>query len=158
VRKFEVYVETSVWGAAADVDPAYYRRESARLLAKGDKFVFYVSTLVLDEIEAAAPGVKETVNSILEGAAVTALENNEEVVTLARAYVDRGAFPRRYVNDAIHVACASVFGVPYLVSYNFRHIVRPSTRNLVKAVNTILGYNTPELLSPEELLAEAGEE
>ncbi len=158
MRKFEVYVETSVWGAAANVEPAYYRAESDRLLRNKGKFNFFVSGAVLDEIEAAPAAVRETVNAVLDTAAPTVLENNAEVVALASAYVERGVFSRRYLSDALHVACASFYGIPYVVSYNFRHIVRPRTRNLIKPVNTVLGYNTPELLSPEELLAEAGDE
>jgi predicted nucleic acid-binding protein len=157
VRKFEVYVETSVWGAVADVEPAISRENAARLLADTARFAFFISPLVLYEISEARTEIYEKVMAVVGRVAPALLTVTAEVQSLADAYISRRVFPRRYEADAVHVACASVYGIPYLVSYNFRHIVRPSTRSLIRAANNILGYTAPELLSPEELWGEAGD-
>ena len=39
-----------------------------------------------------------------------------------------------------------------LVSFNFKHIVKFKTKVEVKAANLILGYHTPMIITPEELL------
>jgi predicted nucleic acid-binding protein len=154
VRKFDVYVETSVWGAAADVEPAYYRKAADKLLARAGDFDFYVTDVVLAEVAAAAPAVRKGVEEVIKRASPSELEITADVAFLAGEYIKRGVFPARYEADALHVAAACHYAMDYLVSYNFRHIVRVSRRELIKSANAILGVATPQIISPEELAEE----
>jgi len=77
-----------------------------------------------------------------------------EILNLANLYVERKLFSEKYRDDAMHVAYASYHDMDYLVSYNFRHIVRVNRKNIIKATNSILGYHTPEIVSAEELAEE----
>jgi len=56
-----------------------------------------------------------------------------------------------YYSDALHLAVASVHGMDYLVSWNFRHIVNVRTRALVSSVNTNNGLRPLEIVAPPEL-------
>jgi predicted nucleic acid-binding protein len=154
VRKAEVYVETSVWGAAADVEPASYRAAAQRLLSRTGDFSFFISQTVLREVGEAPPSIRNVVERLIKKVNPVPLVINDEVFSLAEEYVKRGLFAPRYRNDAVHVALASSYAVDYLVSYNFRHIVAVSRRRLIQATNVILGYESPEIVSPEELAYE----
>ena len=82
------------------------------------------------------------------------LEPTPEVEHLADEYVRRDVIPARFRNDAVHVAYATFYAKDFLVSYNFKHIVGVRRRNLIRAANIVLGYATPEIVSPEELVEE----
>ncbi len=147
-------METSVWGAAANVEPAYYHEAAEKLLGRTGDFNFFITNVVVREVAAAAPVVKETIKLLLDRVSPAELEVTTEVLTLVEEYIKRDVFPRRFEADAVHVAAASFYGVDYLVSYNFRHIVRVGRRELIRATNAILGVRTPEIISPEELAEE----
>jgi len=51
----------------------------------------------------------------------------------------------------LHVAIASVHRIPYLASWNFRHLVRVQTRREVSLLNTLRGYDSIEIVAPPEL-------
>ncbi len=76
---------------------------------------------------------------------------NEEADILAKEYVHRGIIPEKYGADAIHVAIAVVNGIQYLVSWNFKHILKVRTRREVNLINALLGYEEIELIAPPEL-------
>jgi len=79
------------------------------------------------------------------------LKTNKKIRDLADAYIDRGVFPRKYINDALHVAIASFYEISYLVSWNFEHLVKVKTRRSVNLVNILEGYREIEIVSPQEL-------
>lgn len=158
MRKPEVYVETSVWGAVADEDTAYFRVAAERLLERVQDMDFYVSPVVIREINAAGHPLQKRILSTIKKVEPAVLDETPDVVALAESYIEKGLFSERYRNDALHVAFATYYAMDFLVSYNFRHMVRVTRRNIIKTTNSILGYQTPEIVSAEELAAERWEE
>ena len=79
------------------------------------------------------------------------LQVTGEAEALADEYVGREVFPRAARADAIHVAVATVHGVGILVSWNFRHMVKLRTRQLLAAINPLLGYPVLQIVSPLEV-------
>lgn len=79
------------------------------------------------------------------------LRITEEVETLADEYIKSGVFPEKYRNDALHISVATVNEIVYLLSWNFKHIVKIRTRRLVNLVNELQGYPGIEILAPPEL-------
>ena len=79
------------------------------------------------------------------------LRANRKIRDLANAYIQRGVFPEKYVDDALHVAVASFYGISYVVSGNFEHLVKVKTRKSVNLVNILEGYREIEIVSPQEL-------
>jgi len=157
MRKPEVYVETSVWGAVADEDPAHFRIAAERLLERVNEIDFYISPVVIREVNAAGQSLRKRILSKIDIVEPVILDETSDVVELAESYVERGLFSERYRNDALHVAFATFYAMDFLVSYNFRHMVRVTRRNIIRTTNSILGYQTPEIVSAEELAAERWE-
>jgi hypothetical protein len=80
------------------------------------------------------------------------LELNPETIDLAEKYLDEGIIPRKYRDDALHIAVAVVSDLDVVVSWNFEHIVKLKTRMEVNGVNKMLGYKEIEICSPEEVI------
>ncbi len=79
------------------------------------------------------------------------LEETEESINLANAFVKDGAIPERYRDDARHIAIGVFHEVDYIVSWNYKHMVNITVRRLINSTNLKMGYNSIEIISPEEV-------
>lgn len=75
-----------------------------------------------------------------------------EVMDIVEVYISRKLMPNDPKGDALHLALASYHKCDVLVSWNCRHIVNYNKFDHLKKVNTLLGLNTPALVTPLELL------
>jgi len=80
------------------------------------------------------------------------LEFTEEIMDLANNYIEENILTEKSLNDAYHIAHATVNRIDILVSWNFRHIVNLNKIRLFNAVNLKLGYPVIDIRSPKELL------
>ncbi len=78
----------------------------------------------------------------------------DDVIELAHKYIQAGAFTDKHLEDALHVACASVNTCNAVVSWNFKHIVKLTAMLLVNGVNRQEGYMALEIVSPEVIVEE----
>jgi len=154
VRKQTAYIETSIWGAIVNDKPDFFREGTLKLLNRTDEISFYISPVVIREVSRAAPFQRGLIEELIDSIGPGLLGETGEILNLANLYVERKLFSEKYRDDAMHVAYASYHDMDYLVSYNFRHIVRVNRKNIIKATNSILGYHTPEIVSAEELAEE----
>jgi len=161
-QKETVYVETTVIGHLAGrlhPDPLisprqhFARRWWPELLSK---YRVVVSHLVIDECSAGDADAALERLEILRN--LELLEIYEEVQRLADSLVDGGAIPKSQPRDALHVAIAAFYGVEYLVSWNFRHIVNAALRSRIEAICRDAGFEPPVICTPEELAAEEDNE
>ena len=79
------------------------------------------------------------------------LVSNNSTTELARMYIENGIFPMKYIDDAKHVAIASINEINYLISWNFEHLVKVKTRKLVNFINVINRFREIDIISPQEL-------
>ncbi|MGF1452954.1 MAG: type II toxin-antitoxin system VapC family toxin [Opitutales bacterium] len=75
----------------------------------------------------------------------------EEGLKLARSLVASEIVPAKAASDAIHIALASVHGIDYLVTWNFKHIANPFLRDRIRVAIGAAGFDLPVMCSPEEL-------
>ena len=73
---------------------------------------------------------------------------------MAQKYIQAGAFTDNHLEDALHVACASVNTCNAVISWNFKHVVKLSAMLLVNGVNRQEGYRELEIVSPEVIVEE----
>ena len=97
-----------------------------------------VSEIVTAEIEDNAPDEVQEQHEWLLDLGPECLEVDEQVVSLADAYLERGILTSNYYDDALHVALAWVNAIEMLVSWSFRHIVHFDKIRKFNAVNIIL--------------------
>jgi len=89
-------------------------------------FDLFISQLVVQE---ASAGDKQAAERRLQAIANTPLLTlSEEAVTFAEKLVEEGAMPRKAVEDALHIAVATLNGMDYLLTWNFKHIANATMR------------------------------
>ncbi len=109
-----------------------------------------ISELVLQEIDD-TPDQDRRKELLGLTESLRVLDYTEEAEELAAEYVKVGIFSEKYLGDAIHVAIATAHSVSYLASWNFKHLVKVSTRREVNLLNALKGYGTLEIIVPPEL-------
>ncbi len=148
-KKLRVYVDTSVFGGVFDIE----FMESSKTLfhqIRSGQFLLCVSEVVRREIELAPEQVK---NFYTECSDITeTLPITRECLELRERYVEQGIVSRKYVDDALHVAVATVSGCAMIVSWNFKHIVHFEKISLYNAINRIHGYREIFINSPSEVI------
>jgi len=149
-RKERLYLDTSVISAYCDEREPEKQEQTWEFWEKLRDYEVIISRLTIDEIER-TPQVqqREKMMSLIEGFEV--LEVIPEGERLSQEYVDQGIIPRKLMNDALQIAFATLREADYLVSWNFRHIVKIKTKKGVNAINTLQGYKTVEIISPLEI-------
>ncbi|MEM4228086.1 MAG: PIN domain-containing protein [Candidatus Caldarchaeum sp.] len=149
-RKLRLYLDTSVFSAFYDERAPERQRLTQQFWNSLKEYEALCSQLVLDELERVGdPVLREKLRELAHGCQVLAIGEAEQ--ELARAYVAAGVVSARYIADALHIAVAVLGGADILVSWNFRHLVRRSTRLLVNYVNAQRGLPSLEILAPPEV-------
>jgi hypothetical protein len=152
MKPLSVYVETSVWNFVFAEGAPERSSAAVELIDNREAYELFVSRTVIDEIEACPGQLGKDLLNLVIIRAPGFLIDDPGVYKVADFYVERGIIPRRYYNDAVHIASATFHDIDYLASYNFKHIVRVKTKAEVAAANVILGYRGPVLVNPEELV------
>ena len=114
------------------------------------KFNIYISQLVIQE---AGDGDKEAAKRRLEILNdIPLLELTTEAVDLARIFVKKGPIPAKAIEDALHIAVATVNGMDYLLSWNCSHIANAEIWKGIIKIAHKKGYDSPIICTPEELM------
>ena len=108
------------------------------------------SLLVLREAGAGDPEAAKERLDVLAG--MILLETTEEALDLAKELVKAGALPAKAESDALHIGVAATQGVPYLLTWNCRHMANATMRLLIESVCASRGHRAPIICTPEELL------
>ncbi len=149
------YLETSVWGMLVRGQPRGLRQDTQRVLRMlgARQATTIISQTVLEELEQAGPSDRRTMLEVIKKFGPELVAIDEPIVALADRYVSAGIVPAKKRNDALHVASATLAGADVLLSWNYRHLVRPRKAEEFCAVNLLCGYNAElEISSPAELL------
>jgi hypothetical protein len=80
------------------------------------------------------------------------LDITVEAVELAEKLIEQNAIPRQAAEDALHIAVATVSGMDYLLTWNFKHIGNATRRASVELVCRLNNYEPPVICSPMELM------
>jgi hypothetical protein len=80
------------------------------------------------------------------------LDVTEEVDDLVEAYILNKVMPEDAAGDALHLALATVHQCNILILLNCRHIANANKTPHIRKINGRLGYETPVLITPLELL------
>ncbi|MCK4344077.1 MAG: hypothetical protein KAX05_02240 [Bacteroidales bacterium] len=147
-----VYIDTSVIGGCFDKE---FEKWSNRLTdeIKLAKKIAVISDITIDEIEGAPKNVKEKLQEIINSNSEL-IASDSEAEGLAEKYILEGVVKRKYREDALHIAIATVKKVDVLASWNFRHIVNLDRIRMYNSVNLKNGYSILEIRSPREIIKE----
>ena len=151
MKKESIYLDTSVPSAYYD-ERVKERQESTIKFWKDvlPNYKVYISEITLKELDNTKDEtLKKKFRDLTKDFEI--LKVNKEIRELAEVYVDKGIFPGKYIDDALHVAIASYYEISYMISWNFEHLVKVRTRRSVKLVNSLECLREIEIISPHEL-------
>jgi hypothetical protein len=109
-----------------------------------------VSQLVLDEAGAGDPQAAQ--ERLLALQSVLVIETTAEALALAKELLGAGALPAKAADDALHIAIAATNAIPFLLTWNCRHLANAAMRQIIEATCLATGYKAPIICTPEELM------
>jgi len=80
------------------------------------------------------------------------LELNDESKKLAETFIEEKILGKASLNDAYHIAIATVNRLDVLISWNFKHIVNYDKIKLFNSINLRFGYPIIDIRSPKEFI------
>ena len=148
--KQRLYIDTSVFGGYFDDEFAEFTKPLFEKISNGN-FKLLFSTATQDELENAPPQVRDLVTH-LKTEFTEFIEETEEAVNLALAYIAEKVVGQTSYVDCLHIALATIHRADFLISWNFKHIVNVQRIMGYNSVNLKNGYKQLEIRSPRELL------
>ena len=152
-KTLKLYIDTSVWNLVLESE-----RENSRItndffnLSLKHDYLLVISNLVISEVSRANDIRRKELSSLIERHKPLLIYTTEEATYLANLYLKENLIPERFKDDAIHIATATVNHCDFLVSWNFKHIVKASTIKGVHGINFKEGYGMVEIVSPNQFL------
>jgi len=154
--KQRVYVETSVVSYLASqpsrdlIVAAHQELTREWWEERSGRFELVISELVEQEAGRGDPNAARARLAAIEGIAILAI--SDEAVAIAEHLVSSGPIPRESAADALHIAVATVNGIDYLLTWNYKHLANASLRVQIAALLEDTGYACPVICTPEELM------
>ena len=150
----KIYIDTSVINGLYADDAPHIQEATKIFFSKFRKhsLSLYISDLVIAEIKQTTDHNKlKLLLKVVSKKKFRQIHVNSEVESLAQIYVEKGIVPQRYSSDASHIALATIYKIPVIVSWNFKHLVKHETRVQVNKVNKELDLFEIDICSPEEV-------
>ncbi len=149
MKRYRIYCDSSVIGGYFDPE---FETDSRRFFdaVKEGRILLLVSEVVVQEILQASENVQNLLASI-PTSSVERVPLSKEVIELRNAYIAAGILTVKWVDDATHVAAATVARADAIVSWNFAHIVRLDKMKAYNQVNLINGYGILTIITPKEV-------
>ena len=154
MRVQKIYIETTVFNFCFADDAPDKRKDTLKFFEeiKEGKYVPYTSNTVLLELERDVEPKRSQMLMLIEDYNITVLPARTEEQQLANIYVAEGIIPQKYATDALHIASTTINDLDFIVSYNFKHIVKRKTITMTESVNLREGYKRIGIFSPTEVI------
>ena len=117
---------------------------------KQEKFILLMSDIIVSELINAPQAVKDILLSIPQRV-IEVVKITPEVLQLRDAYINEGVVTSKSINDATHVAAATIARAAAIISWNFKHIVRLDKMKGYNQINLLNGYGILTIISPLEV-------
>lgn len=155
--KRRIYVETSVISyltarPSKTILGAAHQQITLAWWETRNQYELVVSESVLRECGAGDPEAAQQRLAVLNDAPLLLI--TEQALNIAESLVMQGIVPSKAVEDALHIAVATVNNVDYLLTWNCRHIANPEIQRGIAAYLEQVGLFLPFICTPEELLGE----
>jgi len=161
IKKLKIYLDTSVINFLF-ADDAPEKKEVT--IDFFDNFVLkeiyqvFISSIVVEEIERTDDILKrEQLLNIIKKYPIKFIDNidTEEILNLAKEYLNQNILPKNSEADALHVAISTVNQMDILLSWNFKHLANYNRKKKIQLLNLQNNYSYPfDILTPIEVVNE----
>jgi predicted nucleic acid-binding protein len=148
--KQRFYLDTSVFGGVFDKE---FDESTLQLFEriKMGKIICIYSELTETELITAPNKVKDFFKQ-LPKESLEKVDINDDILALAKKYVDEKVVGDTSFDDCIHIATATIHKADILVSWNFKHIVNVYRIRGYNSINLRMNYPYLEIRSPKEIV------
>lgn len=155
----KLYLETTMFNYYFDADRDGHT-DTVRLFEKirNGEYEVYTSEYAIYELEDAPEPKRSEMLALISEYNITVLPITNESDHFADVYVSENIIPSRFRLDGAHIAIASLNGLDYVLSYNFKHINRAKTKLLTERINRAQGYGTVLICTAKEVLEDETDE
>jgi len=150
----KLFIETTVFNFYFEGKHGQKQQDAVGLfeeIANG-RYEAYTSDVVFNELKKASLDKFIKMNDLSEKYIKKTLETSLEAKRIAELYIKKGIIPANSIKDALHIACAVVNDLDFVISYNQGHIVKTKTMIGTGLVNLREGYRQIGLSTPTEVL------
>ena len=150
----KIYLETTVFNFLFADDAPEKKADTIKLFKeiKDGKYRPYTSDAVLEELGKAPKEKFDRMFALIAQYSMITLPISEDIKRLATVFIREGVIPEKYPTDALHIAAATVNDLDYIVSYNFKHIVKVKTITMTESINLRENYKRIGIYSPTEVI------
>lgn len=157
MKRLKIYLDTSVINFIYADDAPQFQKATIEFFQNaaniGD---LYISNIAIKEIYKTSDlAHRQRLLKVISENPIKLLpsDNEEEINELTKQYILRGVIPASKIDDAFHVAYATLFEMDVLLSWNFRHLANIRREARIQALNLEMGYwHTLRIISPLEAL------
>ena len=144
----KLYLDTSIFGGYFDTE---FRQDTVRLVDEIIKNAHKImcSTVTQNELMKAPEIVRDLVDLL---PVVEHIRIDEEILDLSELYIQEGILSEKNLNDAQHIAAASVKGANVIVSWDRKHMANFLKIRQYNAVNGREGYSMISIQTPTEVI------
>lgn len=114
-----------------------------------EQFELFISVLVVEEAQSGNPDKAEKRLALIEDLPI--LQINDPAEEIAKRLIAEQLVPNSSAEDALPIALATVHGIDFLLTWNFRHINNARMKSRIRSAIEARGYECPVICSPEEL-------
>ena len=116
------------------------------------KYEAFTSDAVVDELKQAPEPKNTFMLALITEYDIEVLSVGKDAEKMADLYIQQKVIPKKSRTDGVHIAVASVNGLDYIVSLNFKHIIRIKTEQMTGAANALNGYRPIQFTTPMEIV------
>ena len=151
MERLKIYFDTSVISAHFDSKKSNRQNITVKWFEnEAEDYEGYISGLVLQEIENNSDSsLRDKMIGFIKIKQLDVLEINEDIMALSKLY--RNEILTDELNDTIHIATATYYGLNIIASWNFKHIVNFKTISKIHEINLKNNYPLIEILTLENL-------
>lgn len=156
MRQLKLYLDTSVISYLDQTDSPEEMGATNTfwdfLQAERHSFDVCISELTLYEVNQCCWEKSEKLLRRLNEIKYVLLDMNPKIDSIKSVYVEHGVLAKKKMDDLEHIAYASLFNCPFILSWNMKDMVNVRTMLKVKEVNQVLGYEPVMILTPKKLM------
>ena len=115
-----------------------------------DKYELFVSQAVVDEVTQGDKAVAALRYDLIKN--ISILNFDLAIDNIVNNYMKEFSFSSKVILDAYHIAYATFYEIDFLLTWNCKHLANANIRKKLYQINAKLGYSTPEICTPEELI------
>ena len=153
MKKLKLYLDTSIISYLYQND-APEKEKITNLFwekVKSDIYEIFISDITLRELNECPEPKRSLMLEKLSEIKMNIISLDDEMKKLVNKILELKILTDNSKDDCFHISAAMVSGCDYLLSWNFKHLVNIKTINGVRAIASLNGYSSIDIITPEFL-------